>query len=76
MDNLWTVGLAITGGHSLLHNTSLQSKLTVLWCRECMEWNHLLPYVELKKKEIELPPAPSLEDLVRSIVQDEIDASR
>lgn len=41
------------------------------WCRKCAEGAHLLPNVQYKKAKEELPPPPTLEDLVRQIVREE-----
>lgn len=41
-----------------------------LWCRECMVLAHILPCK--KGEEEKLPPPPTLEDLVREIVREEM----
>jgi len=43
------------------------------WCRKCAEAAHLLPDVRHKEAKEELPPPPTLEDLVRQIVREEME---
>ena len=61
-----------------LYNSESRSRgkhrcTTVMWCRTCVEHFGWLPRNPEKQKENPLPiPTPSLEDLIREIVKDEL----
>lgn len=52
--------------------TYTRPKVTVLWCRKCTEEMRLLERGEAEQAKNPLPPAPTLEDMIREIVQEEI----
>lgn len=68
-DQIWQVQVTI-GSVGALHS---QNKTHAAeWCRKCAEAAHLLPDRTHKEAKEELPPPPSLEDLVRQIVREEM----
>jgi hypothetical protein len=48
---------------------------TALWCRSCVEQFGLLPILEKEKNKV-IEPEPTLEDLLRAIIKEEIAESR
>lgn len=54
----------------LPHGHSLEK--SAHWCRMCMEAAHIYPPASHKEAGKELPPPPTLEDLVRQIVREEV----
>jgi len=71
-EQMWEIGIAYS--HTPMSAYSTTIKHQQLWCRECMVKKHLLGD-EVEKKKVEAPPiAPSLEDLIRTLIQEEMDA--
>lgn len=76
-DQMWEV--AITVRHLNFHNTAVAAigktgdKHKRLWCRKCVQKAHLLCADAGEKVKVSLKP-PTLEDIVREIVQEEIEA--
>ncbi len=67
---MWDVEVGINSVGSP-RPTFLQSRQTVIWCRKCVEDVHLLKIPEHKPQR-ELPSKPTLESLVREIVEDAV----
>lgn len=63
---MWTIEVGIRSKH----NHMLSSRQNQLWCRTCVEDVHMLQ-IPAQGKQREIPPKPSLEELVREIVQEE-----
>lgn len=67
-DQMWRVRvdirpLSLPDGQTTVHSAE--------WCRKCAEAVHLLPNWQHEKAKEELPPPPTLEDLIRQIVREE-----
>ena len=67
-DQMWTVIVGINSGHYA--SQMPYKKREALWCRTCVEKLHLMPPHVLKPAD--LPPPPTLEDMIREIVADEV----
>lgn len=68
-DQIWQVQVTI-GSIGDPHGQN--KKHIADWCRKCAEAARLLPNYLHKEANEELPPPPSLEDLVRQIVREEM----
>jgi hypothetical protein len=69
-EQFWEVAVALSSVQT--PHTGAHKRITQHWCRKCVEDFHLLPPIEHNKAAEELPPAPTLEDLVREIAREEI----
>ncbi len=71
---MWYIGITITH-----HNTPAQASphkdLHKLWCRTCVEDVGLLPFSTRPKTNSTIS-IPSIEDMIRQIAQEAIDAAR
>ena len=75
---MWTIAIGYRSGvHSAQsfapgnYGTSHSTPLTANWCRECMEYMHLLGKgIEEKEKPV-ADPKPGLEDFIREIARSE-----
>ncbi len=45
-----------------------------MWCRACVENLHILPRSKEDEKKNPAPPVPTLEDMIRGIAREEIQA--
>lgn len=66
-DQMWSIGIAIVWARGTLSDSNLNKKQ--LWCRACIEKLGLLPP---KPPAVKPDPAPTLEDMIREIVREEI----
>ena len=66
---LWrmTVGIALSAGSS-----HFQQRKEADWCRDCAVKHGFLPQVKTDPPRIE--PEPTIQDLVRAIVREELEA--
>lgn len=73
-NQMWYIGVTINhhGTHS---QSNPQKDLHQLWCRTCVEDVGLLPFGTRPKPVVPVS-IPSLEDMIRQIAQDAIDAAR
>lgn len=70
-EQMWEIGIVYNPPFQA-HIATIKHKQ--LWCRECMVKAHLLgDEAELVKTKAP-PIAPSLEDLIRVLIQEEMDA--
>lgn len=67
-NQMWWVGVSIDQNR---HTSQRYAKMDQLWCRACALKRHLLPFSDEKQKA-KAPPPPTLEDLVREIVREEV----
>lgn len=70
---MWEVAITRRALDAPSMNAGLtRQPLSQMWCRACMELVHILPPTGDRIKLKELPPEPTLEELVREIVREEI----
>lgn len=70
---MWRIDLGIQHLPEMHTRGAHSNQRTADWCRKCVEAAHLLPNVVHKEAKEELPPQPSLNDLVRQIVREEME---
>ena len=74
---MWEIGIALNhrgtppSGFSRLGGAVLNETIE-LWCRKCVEGLRLLPTPRPKPDDPPPPPKPTLEDMIREIVHEEI----
>lgn len=72
-DQFWRVDVlcrAFPGAPPATYNCSKKEQH---WCRACCEELHLLNYMPRKEAVPPSKPAPTLEELIREIVQEKLD---
>lgn len=71
-NQMWNVGIMFTSSPHLPTVSNSHIRKMALWCRTCMVKHHLLG--DEKGKEVAPPIAPTLEEMIREIMRDEIEA--
>lgn len=78
-DQVWSVGVSMacrqSNGYPLSTNPDLRGKYSD-WCRSCVEQQNLLCQVRAPGSSLPDPtPAEKLEEIIRVLIQETIDAS-
>ena len=74
-EQLWNIGIVKACHPSTLHNRYADDLLRAQWCRPCMVKAGLLGTND-EIKALEQPPtAPTLEDIIREIVREEMEGA-
>lgn len=63
---MWYIGIGVNAVDPPV-NRSIRDEQ--LWCRMCVEKMHLLPSVRHDREKEELPPPPTLEDLLTELIE-------
>ena len=72
---LWDVGIGIEAlGTGSYHSISSRLAHKQIWCRSCIIKSGLFPPSHIDKEKA--PTPPTLEDMIREIMKEEIDDSR
>lgn len=74
-DQMWGIGVVLQHGMEVSnsrYSTSLIPQAKGLWCRKCIESIGLLCEAP-KPDDKDAPPPPTLEDMIREIVQNELE---
>ena len=71
---MWRVEIFVSH-YNDSQQTNAHKNLSKLWCRACVEDVGLLPYAT-RPKPAEVVEVPTLEEMIRNVVQDEIAASK
>ena len=72
---MWTVEIAVNEMGTWSKPSNSKGALSKLWCRRCVETFGLLQPAKDDTEHVITPP-PTLEDLIREIVQNEMEAGR
>jgi hypothetical protein len=70
-EQMWTVGVVVSHKHYVFSDSEVRNR--ALWCRACVEKLHLLPQASAKPADIP-QIAPTLEEMIREIVREEVTA--
>lgn len=73
VNQIWSVGITVKNGTSLYNGSYRDFLKAAQWCRPCMVVAHLLPNCDDVEPEKMPETPPTIEELVRDIVREELD---